>query len=438
VSETSLAFRIEDISPVKKKITFQIPWDEAKKELEEVTRRVGKTAQVKGFRPGKVPRPVLERHYGQYIREETVNSLVNRYYWEALDECQVTPLSRPEIEEEGFKENEPFSFTATFEVEPVLEPTGYRGLKLKKKDTSATEEEIALRFKQIQEMYATMEEISADRPVEKNDFVSISFQGFLDGKPRENMKADDYLLHVGAGLFVPGFEEQVIGLRKGEEKEFTLTFPTDYQNRELAGKEVVFHVVVKGIKEKKLPAIDEEFVKNFDRYETLEELRAAVVESIESEKKAEAKKEIREAIVENLLSVNEVPAPDVLVERQVMYMMMDSYRHWAARGMDPREVSEIIASMKDMYREEAEKVVKTFLLMKSIAAKEGITVSEEERESYIRDLAARRRVDYETLRKDLEEEGVIEQIELDLLTGKVFEFIEASSEYIESSSEVSS
>lgn len=435
MTETQLAFKIEELSPVKKKITFQIPWEEAKKELEEITKKVAKTAQVKGFRPGRVPRPVLERKYGDYIREETVSSLVNRYYWEAIDEYKITPLSRPEIEEEGIKENEPFLFSATFEVEPNLEPTGYRGLKLEKKDTSVTEEEINLRFKQIQEMYATMEEISEDRPIQKGDYVSISFQGFLDGKPQGNMKADDYLLHVGSNLFVPGFEEQVEGMKKGEEKEFTVIFPADYQNRDLAGKEVLFQVTVRGIKEKKLPPIDDEFVKNFDRYETLEDLRKAVAESIEAEKKSKVERELREAIVEKLLAANEVPAPEALIERQVVYMMMDSHRHWSARGMDSREAAEIIVSMKDMYREEAEKVVKTFLLMKNIAAKEGITVSEEEKESFIRELAAKRGVDYDTLRAQLEEEGMLEQLELDLLTGKVFEFIEKNSELVEMSTE---
>lgn len=436
MSKGDLAVSIEDISPVKKKISFEIPWDETKKELEEITRLVGKTAKVKGFRPGKVPRPILEKQYGDYIKEETINSLVNRFYWQAVDDYKLTPLSRPEIEQEGIKNEMPFAFTATVEVEPVIEPVGYKGLKLKKKEIKATEEEISLRFKQLQEMYATMEEISEDRPTQKGDFVSISFAGSIDGKPRENLKADDYLLHLGSGHFIPGFEEQLIGMKKGEEKEVSVTFPTDYQNKELAGKEAVFQVILKAIKEKKLPPLDEDFVKNFDRYETFDDLRAAVIESIEAEKAKKVKSEQREAIVEKLLASNEVPTPQSLVDRQIMYMMMDTHRYWSMRGMDPREVSDIVLSMKDMYREEAEKLVKTFLLMKSIAAKEGISVTEEEKASYIRELAASRGMDYETYRERLKEEGMVEQLELDLLTNKVFAFIEENSEYIEPETEV--
>lgn len=436
MNEAHSSLRIENVSPVKKKLSFEIPWEEMKVEREDVLRQLGKSARVKGFRPGKVPRPILERQYSDYIKEETINNVVNRFYWEAVKANNISPLSQPEIEPGAFEPEMPFSFMATVEVEPVIEPKDYLGLKLAKASVAVTDEEVENRLQAIREMYATMEEVMEERPVMTGDFVSLSFEGWVDGTPREDLKADDYLLACGAETFVPGFEEQIVGMRKGEEKDITVTFPPDYRNREVAGKEVLFHVKVRGIKEKKLPPFDEEFVKNFERYETLADLKTDIRAAIEKEKAERARVALKDVIVDQLLAKNEVPAPETLVERQVFYMMMDSHRYWTMRGMDANGAAELIMGMKEMYREEAEKMVKTLLLLKRIAEKEGISVSEEELTSYFDELARRRGQDVESYRQMVEKEGLRERIELDMLTQKVIDFIESNSEIGEEGIEV--
>jgi trigger factor len=190
VSETSLAVVIEDVGPVKKKMTFEIPWPDIKQELDEVFRKVGKTAKIKGFRPGKVPRPSLENFYKEYAEEETINNLVNRFYWEAVEQNKITPLSQPQIDQQGIKPESAFSFSATIEVEPAIEPKDYLGLILEKQEVEVTEREIDERLRQLQEMYSTMEDITEDRAAAQGDFTTIDFQGYLDGAPRKDMQAD--------------------------------------------------------------------------------------------------------------------------------------------------------------------------------------------------------------------------------------------------------
>lgn len=426
---TNLAVtKIEDISPVKKKMTFEIPWDDTKKELEAVFRKVGKTAKIKGFRPGHVPKPVLEAYYKEYAEEEAINNLVNRFYWNALEEHKITPLSRPEIDQQGIVKDSPFSFSATLEVEPVLDAQQYTGLQLEKEQRDVTDIEIELRLHQLQEMYSTMEEVTEDRAVKEGDFVTIDFQGFVDGQPGKNMQSNDYLLEIGSKSFIPGFEEQVVGMKAKEEKDLNVTFPEDYGQKDLGGKEVVFKVTLKGIKEKKRPALDEEFVKNFEQYEKFEDLKADIVKSIEEQHAEQANNNLRTSIIDKLLENNPFEVPESLVERQIYYMMADTHRRMSMQGMEPKAAAELLSKMRDMYKEEAAKVVKTFLLVKNIAAKESIAVTDEEIKEYVEKIAQQRAQDYEAAREALEKDGVLEQIEGDLLHKKVFEFLESKAE----------
>jgi len=428
VSDTSSAVKIEDVSPVKKKMSFEVPWQETKKELDDVFRKIGKTAKIKGFRQGKIPRPVLENYYKEYAEEETINNLVNRFYWEAVEENKITPLSQPKIDQEGIKADSPFSFSATIEVEPVIEPKDYSGLSLEKQKLEVAQSDIDFRFQQLQEMYSTMEDVAENRPVAEGDFVTIDFQGFLEGNARKDMQADNHLLEIGSGSFIPGFETQIVGMKAGEEKDVTVKFPADYHEKTLADQDVVFKVALKGLKEKKLPELNEDFVKNFDKYECLDELKADIVKDIEAQNNEKIKGDLRASITQKLLEKNECDVPESLVERQIYYMMADTHRRMSMQGMDPKAAAEFIPKLRDMYKEEAVKIVRTLLLIKSIAAKEAIVVDKAEVEDYVRELAQQRGQNYDVVRETMEKEGLLDQVEMDLLNRKVFEYIESKAE----------
>lgn len=425
MSDVSDAVKIEDISTVKKKLSFDIPWTDVKNELDTVYRKVGKKAKIKGFRQGKTPRAILEMHYREEAEEETVSNLVNRYYWETLQEKEIPAVIQPEIEQKGIEEEKNFTFSATVEVEPVVEPKDYLGLDLEKEEPVVTEEDLEERMKEIRQMFATMEEVTEERGVIESDYVNLDFAGALAGEKLKELQSEDYLLEIGSKTFVPGFEEQLIGMRKGEKKTVAVRFPEKYQAAHLAGKEIEFEVHIKGIRIKKLPELDEQFIKNFEHYESLEDLKADIRKNLEEEKKRKIALAFERLISDRLLERNTFEVPDSFVERQIYYMMSDTQRRMVSNGMDPKKAAEFSFKLHDQFREEATKIVKTVLLLKGIARKEGLIAGEDEVEAQIRELAAKRAQDYEALKQSLEKDDLMDNIRSEILNRKTYEFLEA-------------
>jgi len=351
VSNISAAVKIEDISPVKKKMSFDVPWEDVKTELDTIYRQVAKTAKIKGFRPGKIPRKILEIHYKEQVEGETISNLVNKYYWETLEENKIPAVTQPEIEQKGIETEKDFNFSATIEVEPIVEAKNYIGLELEREEPIVTEEDIEARLQEIRQMFAVMEDLSEDRGIVETDFVTLDFAGFLDGKPRNEMKAENYLLEIGSKAFIPGFEDQLLGLKKEETKSFTIKFPETYHVAEMAGKDVEFHVVIKGIRIKKLPEIDDNFIKNFERYESLEALRADLQKNLEEEKKQKITTDFERSISEKLLAENDFEVPESFVERQIYYMMSDVQRRMTSGGMDPKRAADFAFKMHDQFHD---------------------------------------------------------------------------------------
>jgi trigger factor len=424
VSETTMAVKIEDVSPVKKKILFDISWLEVKKELETAYKNVGKKAKIKGFRQGKVPRDVLETLYKEHAEDEAISNLVNRYYWEALKENNINAIAQPDIDQNGIKSENNFTFTAVVEVEPIIEPTGYVGLELEKEKYEVQDSDVDARLEEVRDMFSTMEEVEADRGVSEGDFVVIDFEGMVDGKPLKEMKAENYLLEVGSKRFAPGFEEQLIGMKKSEAEQVRIKLPDDYNAKNLAGKEVVFSVTLKNIKEKKLPQLDGEFIKNFDKYESLDDLKKDIKKTLEEENIARSNSAFKSQIIEKLLQSNQFEVPQAFVNRQVSYMIEDTQRRLATRGMKREETPERYKEFYDHYKDEAAKMVRTSLILKNIGEKESISVSDQEIEQKIRELAQLRGQNYDSLKESLETGKMIEDMKNEILTTKVFGFIE--------------
>lgn len=424
MTENIIPVKVEDLSPIKKKLSFDISWIEVKMELDSVYKDVGKKAKIKGFRQGKVPRNILESMYKEYAEEETITKLVNKYYWDAIKDNNIAAVAQPEIEQQGLEVEKNFTFFATVEVEPVIEPKGYIGLELEKEEHDVTDADVETRLQEVRDMFATMEEIEADRELCEGDFAVIDFEGTLDGKALKEMKADNYLLEIGGKTFVPGFEEQMTGMKKGQTKEITLTMPDDYHASHLAGKEVIFSVVLKNIKEKKLPDVDEKFIKNFDKYETLDDLKKDILKTLQEENKARSTTTFRNLIIDKILEANTFEVPPTFVNRQVSFMIADMQRRMTMRGMKQQDPSELYTRFYDLYKDEASKVVKTILLIKRIAEKESVSVSESEMDEKINEIALQRAQSYDSLKKSLVEGNMIEDIKNEILNAKVFRLIE--------------
>jgi trigger factor len=416
--------KMEELSSVKKKLSLEIPWDEIKNELDAVYREIGKKAKLKGFRPGKIPRNVLETYYKEQAEGETTTNIVNRYYWQTLEEKGIVAVSRPEINQEGLIENTPFSFSASFETEPEFEPKGYKGIELEKEKIQVTDSDMEKRLDEIRQMFATMEEVKDDRPIVNGDFVVIDFAGSLNGELFPELKADDYYLEIGSQRFVPGFEEKIIGMKNGETKSINVVFPEDYHEKKFAAKEIIFNVSVKNIKEKKLPEIDENFIKNFDRYNSIEDLKIDVRKTLEEKFQSLAETNLQNSITEALIKENDFEVPPSLLERQIYYMMADTQKRMTSAGMDEKNAMELSFKMHDKFKDDAVKMVKSFLLLKKIAEKESLIVEENDIEKYIQDLAVQYGRDYESLKKMYDNEERQDNLKIELMQKKVFDFIE--------------
>jgi len=424
VGETTVAVKVEDISPVKKKLLFDISWVDVKNELDACYRDMNRKAKIKGFRPGKVPRKILESMYKDHVEGEAITNLVNKHYWDAVKEKGITVVAQPDIDQNGIEEEKNFVFAATVEVEPFIEPKNYIGLELEKHEKNVTESDIEERLQQIRHVFGTMEEVGDDREVKERDFAVIDFTGTLDGEALKEMTAENYLLEIGSGSFVPGFEDQVIGMRKDQSKQIQVKFPDEYGIQRIAGKDIIFSVTLKSIKEKILPEIDENFIRNFEKFETLEDLRTDIRETLEEENKARSNTDMKDLIVTKLLESNEFEAPPSFIERQIYYMIADTRRRMASRGLSRKEIDELSAKYREMYRDEATKVVKSVLLMKNIAAKESISVDAGEIDERVMEMAQRRGQDFDSFKKSLADADMIENINEEILTRKVFDFIE--------------
>lgn len=421
---SELSVKLEDISQVKKKISFEIPWAFVKEELENVYRDIGKKAKIKGFRPGKIPRKVLENYFKADAEGETITNIVNKYYWQELDNKGIVTLSRPEIEQDGLKENIDFAFSASFETEPTFEPQGYQGMELEKTNISVSEDDMEKRLQEIRKMFATMQDVTEDRQAVMGDFVTIDFKGTLDGEALPELKSDNFLLELGSQKFIPGFEEQLVGMKNGETKDINVTFPADYHEQKMAGKDVTFTVSLKGLKEQKLPEIDDNFIKNFDKYNTLDDLKNDVRKSMEDQCKRQSDSQLKDAITEAIVKANEFEAPPSLVERQIFYMISDTQKRMKSAGMDEKNAMELSFRMHDQFKQDAEKTVKSFLLLKKIAEKEAITASEDDIDSHIKELADVHHTDYEVVKTTYSEEERMDSLKSEIIQKKVFDFIE--------------
>ena len=424
-SGTGAAIKIEEISPVKKKISFEIPWEEVKKELDAAYRTVGKKARVKGFRPGKTPRHILETYYRQDAEGEAVSNLVQRSFEEAIEANSLLPVARPQIEQNGIEAEKSFNYSATVELEPVVDPQGYTGLDLQKEEASVTDQDVDARLEELRNMYSSLKDVEGDRPVQIGDFLLIDFEGKLGGEARKELTETGFRIEVGSKRLVPGFEEALIGLGKGESKEFAVRFPDDYHVKDFAGQDITFNVTVQDAKIKVLPELDENFVKNFNKYDNLEALKTDLRKSLEEEKGAAVKAKLQKAVLDNLLEKNPFEVPEAYVERQIFNMMIEYQRRMVMNGMDADSAANVAANLHDQFRDEATRMVRTAILLQRIAEKESLAVSDKDIDDRIRETATRYGRDFETMKDSYEKDNLIDRLRDQLLEEITLAFIES-------------
>ncbi len=388
---------VENVSPIKKKLSFEIPSDRVSREIEKVYGQIRKSAAIKGFRKGKVPQPIIEKYYSDRMQSDVLKNLVNETYTSALMEKKIVPVSAPEFESGDLKPGEAFSYTVTFETAPEIELKDYSGLKLEKRRFVPNQEVVDGRINELREGMAQLKVVEEARPATEGDFVMIDFKGFLNGVPFERGEAVDYMLQLGSKHFIPGFEEQVVGMAVGENKEIAVTFPVEYGVPDLAGKPVTFEVTLKEIKAKELPPLDDDFARQFGPYETADQLKEKISEVFEKEELQKIENELKDAAVKALIAKHEFEVPEAMVEKQQSVLVENMRSNLASRNLDFAKIGTSEETIRSQSREVAVNQVKGSLLLAALADKEGIKVEDAELEEKMRDIAAEANKDFEQI-----------------------------------------
>ena len=302
---------VEEVNAVQKRLKVELPAEDVTKELDKVYQGLKKNAQIKGFRPGKAPRSVLERYYGPQAENEAMSQLIGKAYPEALENEGIEAVAEPEIERANIAEDKTLQFEALVPIRPAVVPKGYKDIEVERKKPNATDEQVEAEIERMREQQAEMVPVEEVRPLVKGDYADIDFEGFVDGKPIQGGKADGFLLELGSQSFIPGFEEQVEGMTPGDSGEITVTFPEQYQQKALAGKEATFKVTVNGIKKREVPALDDVFAKTVEGAEasTADELKEFVKRKLIEADEQQAGQEMRRMLAEKMVDANVFEVP---------------------------------------------------------------------------------------------------------------------------------
>ena len=414
---------VEEISSIKKKVNVEIPLEQVTKEVESFYQQVGKQAKIKGFRPGKIPRDILERHFKDYVKSEVIQKLIQETYPAALSEKDLHPVSPPVIDPGELESGKPFQYSATVEVKPEIKIEGYTGLNIEGKKESAKEEEVEERLKGLQNLHAQLRTVPEPRPIQSGDHVIIDYEARMDNKPLEEGKAVDFTVEVGSGRFIPALEEKLVGLNLEEEKEIEVPFPEDYGYKKWAGKTVSFLVKVKEIKEKVLPSLDDEFAKDLGDYASLEDLKTKLKEEIEKEKELMLDRQLKDQMIEQLIQANSFEIPESMVVEQAKALVSDTKLRLASQGVALKNLNIPEEKLQEDYREVAQKQVRTYLILEKIAIQEGMTVTDEEADERLQSISERTHQKLDVVKRYYEKNGLIPELKTGILTDKTLNFL---------------
>ena len=413
----------EEISPIKKKISIDIPEDEVGREVDSFYKELGRTAKIKGFRPGKVPRNILQRYFKDYVKTEVVRKLIEDTYPKALTEAHLEPVSPPVVDPGEFAEGKPFQYSAVIEVKPEVKLEGYTGLKIEGKREEVKDEEVEERLKALQNLHSNLKTISEARAIQTGDYVILNYEASSNSKPLEGGKAIDFTVEVGSGQFIPAFEEKLIGLKPEEEREIEVTFPQDYGYQKWAGKHISFQVKIKEIKEKILPSLDDEFARDLGDYSSLGELKAKLKGDIEKEKELALERQLKDLVVDRLLEANPFEVPESLVEEQAKALVSDMKLKLAAQGVDFKNLGVREEKLQEDYKAMAQKQVRTFLILEKIAGQEGIAVTDQEAEDRLKEMSERMHQKFDVVKQYYEKNGLLPEVKAGILRDKALSFL---------------
>ena len=406
-------------------LTVEVDAETFKTALDDAFKKVVKQVSIPGFRKGKIPRGLFEQRFGvDALYQDALDILLPVEYPKAVEEAGIEPVDRPEIDVEKIEKGESLIFTAKVTVKPEVKLGDYKGLGIEKDDTAVTDEDVQNELKTLQERQAELV-VKEEGAVEEGNTVVLDFEGFVDGEAFEGGKAENYSLEVGSGSFIPGFEDQLVGLEAGAEKDVEVTFPEEYHAEELAGKPAVFKVKIHEIKAKELPELDDEFAKDIDEeVETLAELTEKTKKRLEEAKENEADAKLREELVLKASENAEIDVPQAMVDTELDRMLKEFEQRLQMQGMNLELYTQFSgqdeAALKEQMKEDAEKRVKSNLTLEAIAKAENLEVSDEEVDAELTKMAEAYNMPVENIKQAI---GSTDAMKEDLKVRKAIDFL---------------
>ncbi|MBF0497265.1 MAG: trigger factor [Deltaproteobacteria bacterium] len=415
---------VQDIDGVKKKIMVSIPVEEVDNGFNSAYRELSKTARLKGFRPGKAPKSVLERYFGKQMAENVSGTIVKETLAQALEETGLDIVSEPNVDIAPIIPKQEFTYSMTVEVKPEIQITEYRDLELSKEASPVTDEALDKRIEQIRESHAQLKPISETRALQTGDFATVDFQGYDQGKPMESLKTDGADFEIGGTRSLPEFSNNLSGMSKGETREFDVTYPPDINQKEIAGKTIHFNVTLQEIKEKVLPKLDDDFVKDLGGdLENLEQFKASVREEMELIEKERSDTGLREAAINLLIQNSTLKMPEAMVSSEMARLIQNFTENLNRQGVKLPDSAVHHEQLAKEFQPRAERNVQASLILEKIATLESIEVTEEDLTAYYGKLADQVKQDVSVIRDLYRKDGDEDSLRNQLLTEKALNFV---------------
>lgn len=408
-------------------IDVEVGADKVSGALDQAFKKVAAKVNVPGFRKGKVPRGIFESRFGvESLYQDAIDILLPEAYTTAVQENELQPVDRPEIDVTQFAKGQAFKFVAKVTVKPEVTLGDYKGLEIEAVSSEVTEEEVAAELERLQQRHAELTVIE-EGAAEKGDISVIDFDGYVDGEQFEGGFSERYSLELGSNSFIPGFEDQVIGMQLGDFKDVEVTFPEEYHAEHLAGKQAVFKVKLHELKRKALPALDDEFAKDVSEFDTLEEYKQDLKAKLLENKEREAEQAREVAVVDKATAAAEVEIPEAMVVTETDYMVKDFENRLRAQGMNMDLYYQFSGqneeALRGQMRSDAEKRVRNNLVLEAIAKAEGFEAGEEDLAAELENLSKQYNRPAEELREIFEKNGNISNLQEDILLRKTIKFL---------------
>lgn len=380
---------VEDQSSVKKILHIEVPQADVVRELDDAYQQLKKTAKIKGFRPGKAPRSVLERMYGKNINADVTGKLIQSAFMDALKETDLNIVGSPKVDPPDLDAQNPYCFDAEVEINPEIADIAIDGLELTKTKYAVSDAELDLQIDMLRKNMAKSEPISDDRPVQTGDVVVIDYEGFKDGQPFEpTKKTENFLVKVGDGQVIKDLDDGLVGMKAGDEKPIEATFPEDYFKKELIGEQVTFQVKLNEIRDEILPEVDDAFAQSIsDQFETVAALKDKIRQNLESGYAKRTEQELNEQIFQQLLEKTDFEVPDTLVDAELDHILKDAERSFAQSNQSFEDAGLTREGLMEKYRPTAEKQVRRHLILSKVVKQEALELSDEELDNGFQEMA---------------------------------------------------